>query len=319
MKFQKMASCGMALLLLIGCTACRGCTGEYTPPDESAPETTAVMTMEEAATTEPETTEQPETTSVSVEETIVTETETTAEVPTEAPTQAPTLPSAGDIVPVGYLHCVLELDPYTEVDDSRISIVYPQLDSDTADAKAINDLILGKVQKVVEFADAQAEDFAAEGMDTSCSVHCTKYEIARDDADYLSIVWYGDYFVEMAAHPNNYLDAIIIDKATLTEVTLSDLYTVDDAFSETLKAETADALEEWGQAYLPEDDEMTLNYVRSSMDTEWLLASNKVFDIGTDAYLSEEGLVLALSGMPHAMGDYMEVTVPYEAIAAYQK
>lgn len=304
-----------AMLLAAACTACGGAENLSSIVDSAVTETKA----ETEAVSE-------ETTAPSAETEAPTEAETMAETQpqTDAPTEteAPQ-PSETEPTDTGESGEFITL---TVEDADKISIAYPQLDSGTAEAESINAIIRAHVDEMIEFCQEREDvarlDAIAFGDDERleravCSLSADNFEITWNDEQYLSICWTGYWSLGTAAHPNGFANGLIIDKETLSEVTLTDLYHVDEGFTQavqdTIDAGMADAL---AQKLGTEPEEFA--GMTSTVTTETLQTSNKGFEEGNTAYLTAEGMAISVYTY-HAIGDHCEVIVPFETLNIFRK
>ncbi len=206
-----------------------------------------------------------------------------------------------------------------------INVAYPKLDGSTAEADAINRLIAAHVEEMAaycnEVTDYYRKELGSTGYDNPdeivCDLYARQYEILRDDAEYLSIIWRTTSYVSPAgAHPNNALSGLVIDKHTLQPVTLSDLYNVNDAFLKAADTCTrAAVLVRCGDQIEQEGIDPSVLY--SLLKDDLQNAGGEAFGSMTFA-LTEKG-VLINPGIAHVYGDYIDVEIPYEMIEACRK
>ncbi len=218
-------------------------------------------------------------------------------------------------------------EPYPGYEDAKlISVVYPQANETSAQAQAINALIQERVQAMLTYcqdaADALREEALQYGSDdlyqnASCSLHISDYEITRSDADYLSIVWHGEYFLSSAAHPNLFAQGLVIDKKTMTAVSLSDLYEMTPEFYEVIRneaeARTAAALVEKHGGTEADYADVTAYIYEFVLPT----AGETIIDSHMFA-LTDSGIIVDVF-VTHAIGDYVEIHIPFEALEDFRK
>ncbi len=218
-------------------------------------------------------------------------------------------------------------EPYPGYEDAKmISVVYPQANETSAQAQAINALIQDRVQAMLTYcqdaADALREEALRYGIDdlyqnASCSLHVSDYEITRSDADYLSIVWHGEYFLSSAAHPNLFAQGLVIDKKTMTAVSLSDLYEMTPEFYEVIRNE---AEARTAAALVQKFGGTEADYANAAPSIyEFVLptAGETIIDSHMFA-LTDSGIIVDAS-IPHVFGDYVEIHIPFETIERFRK
>ncbi len=291
---------------------------------EDATETTQTSEAAEtsAGTTTSSTTQTIMQTSVVTETTIMTDTQ--PETVTETSQEVCSVPLQTEALT--FRTQTIE-EPYPDyADANRIELAYPLANETSAQANAINTLIQERVQAMLSYcqnaADALREEALQYGYDdlyqnASCSLHVSDYEITRNDADYLSIVWHGEYFLSSAAHPNLFAQGLVIDKNTMTMVTLSDLYEMTPEFYEVIQneasARTAAALvQKFGGT---EAD--YANAAPSIYEFVLPMAGETIIDSHMFA-LTDSGIIVDAIIL-HVFGDYVEIHIPFEAIENFRK
>ncbi len=299
MKKLKFIPVLTAMLLALAFTACSGEEEEeeeedhtFSVADRHPPESTAPAITETEASTE---------TSETVETQAPTETETSAE--TQAPTETETTTETQSAV--SYKEMTVHDKHNTE------SYVRYPLQEGGKDADAVNALIRARVDEML--ASIYAEDLDVPDVEWTCNIYVENYEITRDDEKYLSILWTGDWFHSLAAHPNNFAQGIIIDKSTMTEVKLTDLYTVDEAFVQKVQAQVDAQL----HSVLAEKFDISTDDVKeitSEVTLDGLVQSGTQFGYGIPVCLAENGVIFSVY-VPHYIGDHCEIEIPYEELA----
>ncbi len=292
MNLRSLAA-GSALALTLTLTAC----GSQSDPKTSSVIETTITTQTTTGTeiSSEETTEAP------TETEATTEAETEVLTETQAPTEAPT-----EVQPVQYQ----EMTAYDTV-NTESYVRYP-MQVGGKDADTINALIKLRVDEMLAYI--HDEDHDVPDVEWTCNIYVGNYVITRDDEKYLSILWTGDWFHSLAAHPNNFAQSIIIDKETLTEVKLSDLYTIDEAFvsrvQEQVNAQLHDVL---AAKYDISPDE--IREVRASEVTaDALLQSGTGFGYGLPVCLTDDGILVSVC-VPHYIGDHCEIEIPQTALS----
>ncbi len=297
MKLLRFIAADSALALSLCLTACGN---KPQTPAESATETTASQTTQTATETETTTDTQ-----ASTEAETATETEAPTETETSTETEAPTETTTESQSSVGYK----EMTAYDAV--NKDSYVRYPMQEGGKDADAVNVLIKTRVDEMLAYI--HDEDHAVPDVEWTCNIYVGNYEITRDDDKYLSILWTGDWFHSLAAHPNNFAQGIIIDKSTMTEVRLTDLYTVDETFVQKVQAQVDaklhGALAEKFDVSTDEVSEIT-----STVTLDGLLQSGTKFDYGTPVCLTENGVILSVT-VPHYIGDHCEIEIANDVLS----
>lgn len=192
----------------------------------------------------------------------------------------------------------------TSHNNSNISILYPQFK--TKNKNSVNDLIINFVENFA--SNVYVSDYV------NLNLEVEKYNITYYDGNLLSIVFEANGYVSTAAYPNNFLYAINIDIGSVSIISLSDIYSVDDAFSSIIDNDfyeqfVPQKLKEWG---INEDSDSyerykeDLSYV-GPLNLEGSLANEKKY------YLQEDSVIICVT-IPHAVGDYFQVEVKYSEL-----
>lgn len=136
-----------------------------------------------------------------------------------------------------------------------------------------------------------------------------EYRITCQREDLLSIVFEGLYNDRTAAHPMHLFFTLNIEPQSGETITFSDRYAIDDALYETFAACAERDITENAGGTWPEgwgtfsdticDKDSFLNGMRTSLD----------FSV----FFTEEGVGISYP-VPYALGDHMEVILPYDAL-----
>lgn len=294
-------------------------TAESTAEDVTATTQISKMTEVSAGTTTASTTQTTMETSIVTETTIMTDTQT--ETVTETSQEICSVPLQTETLTFRTQTIV---EPYPDYADAKkIELAYPQANETSAEADAINALIQERVQAMLNYcqdaADAIREEALQYGNDdlyqnASCSLHVSDYEITRNDADYLSIVWRGDYYLYNAAHPNLFAQGLVIDKKTMTAVSLSDLHDVNaEMITEELIARSPAAFaEKFGGSASDYADFAVVTYQESLLTAGKNIIDGHMFAL-TDSGIIVDGFVT------HSIGDYVEIHIPFESLEEFKK
>lgn len=140
-----------------------------------------------------------------------------------------------------------------------------------------------------------------------CAERTIRITCQREDL--LSIVFEGLYNDRTAAHPIHLFFALNIEPKSGETVAFSDRYAIDDALYETFAACAERDITENAGGTWPEgwgtfsdticDKDSFLNGMRTSLD----------FSV----FFAEEGVGISYP-VPYALGDHMEVILPYDAL-----
>ncbi len=288
--------------LLLSATACAG--AKNPTKTESSTETALSPTAPTQSTEDaPQETEAP---------TLPTEAASTEPAPTDAPTEEPE--TEAETISAGSLELEFTQSSTSgELGGLTYTISYPEVSTDPAYETAFNDLISSAVASLISYGEGiDYED------DRNVTLTVNQYNITRNDSEYLSILWVGDYFVETAAHPNIFTESIIIDKSSMQIVSIGELYTLNEAFAETVNAEIdANLIPMLAEKLGVMDSELADAGVSGSVDINMLIQDT--MEVGTEysAWLTDDGVAFAVS-IAHVYGDYCPVVVPYETLAAYE-
>ncbi len=293
MKKLKFIPLLTAMLLALGFTACSGEEEDptFSVADRHPPETTAPAITETEASAE--TSETPQTQAT-------TEAETPEE--TQAPTETETTTETQSAV--SYKEMTVHDKHNTE------SYVRYPMQEGGKDADAVNALIKAKADEML--ASIHDEDLDIPDVEWTCNIYAD-YEITRDDEKYLSILWTGDWFVSYAPHPNQFAQGLIIDKSTMTEVKLTDLYTVDEAFVQKVQTQVDAKLHgALAEKFDVSTDEVSA--ITSDVTIEGFVQNGTQFDCIIPVCLAENGVIFSVY-VPHYIGDHCEIEIPYAELS----
>lgn len=197
-----------------------------------------------------------------------------------------------------------EMRLYTEAPNpkSSVKIAYPRFTG--GDREALNALVYTKVQGLVD-----SDYFAntALSIDYQCAV-------TLHNSKMVSMVFWGSSDVEGSLHPFADLIALNVDLASLTEVRLADLYTVDAAFEQTF----------FDKAFFP--TRPLTSYDATSFPEMLLLqtAENQgvtafSYPEGVSCFLKPEGIVLSMGAVHVTGSDHFEAQLRYADIQRFYR
>jgi hypothetical protein len=194
-------------------------------------------------------------------------------------------------------------ETYTE---EGITIKFPQLNKANNEAKAdsVNKIIQESIRMKLDSLRMGQEDMGAFFVDL-------KYETTGYDNKVLSIVYQGTSNFEKSAYPANIYYMKNISLGEVDALTLKDIFVIDDNFIEAFKS----------GSYSPSRDDLDLEKsgvnIKETIESQY---SNKdlmdYFEKQEVNYkLTMEGVILSIE-VPHAIGDHLEMAIPYEAVEA---
>jgi hypothetical protein len=194
-------------------------------------------------------------------------------------------------------------ETYTE---EGITIKFPQLNKASNEAKAdsINKVIQESIRMKLDSLRKGQKDMGAFSLDL-------KYEIAGYDNKVLSIFYQGTSHFEKAAYPVNIYHTQNITLGEVNTLALKDIFIIDDRFVEAFKSGN----------YSPSRDDLDLEKsgvnLKETIESQY---SNKelvnLFQKQEVNYkLTMYGVIISIE-VPHAIGDHLEMAIPYEAVEA---
>lgn len=194
-------------------------------------------------------------------------------------------------------------ETYTE---KGITIEFPLLNKANNEAKvdSVNKVIQDSIKTKLDSLRMGEEDMGAFSLDL-------KYEITGYDNKVLSIVYKGISYFEKTAYPVNiyYTQNITLDE--VDTLILKDIFVIDDQFIEAFKS----------GIYSPSRDDLNLEKsginLKETIESQY---SNKelmsIFQKQELNYkLTMHGVILSIE-VPHAIGDHLDMEIPYEEVEA---
>ncbi len=209
--------------------------------------------------------------------------------------------------------------------ENRILFEYPQFDESVDDAEKYNLLITDFVGCALD--NIGHDDFNGElnvnhdGWDyeeiTGLSAEI-KYEITRNDSEYLSVVFDGIPYYKGAAHPYHYFNVLILDVKNCKLLSLSDLYVIDDGFIDIMR----DNYKKQMVAYLNDLNCTAKEYSELYKDNAYykdvLSRTNKNTNGGYECFLTENELGISFP-IAHALGEHFEVYIDFDKLINFKK
>lgn len=190
---------------------------------------------------------------------------------------------------------------YTE---EGINIKFPQITnaSDKAKSDLINKAIQESILSKLDSLRMGQDDMGTFSLDL-------KYEITGDDNKVLSISYEGTSHFEKAAYPVNiyHTQNITLDEAYT--LPLKDIFIIDDNFIEAFKS----------GMYSPSRDDLDLEKsgvnLKETIENQYSNEdlANLFKNDQANYKLTTYGVILSVE-VPHAIGDHLEMAIPYEGV-----
>ncbi|MDF2544400.1 MAG: hypothetical protein K0S47_4118 [Herbinix sp.] len=191
-----------------------------------------------------------------------------------------------------------------DIQEDGIVGQYPQLVDSSNQEKEdeINKIIIDDIMGLIEAKKSEAEKPSDLLLNIS-------YGISGLPNKVLSISYLGNSYVEGSAYVQNFYHSLNISLGEIYRVPLNELFEVEDFFVKQFKS----------GLYSPYSDGLNLEDAGTSLydlisaeyDSEAL--SNLFNNEDVDYILKEQGVLLSIE-VPHALGDHLEMAIPYEAI-----
>lgn len=177
---------------------------------------------------------------------------------------------------------------------SSVSIKYPQLGG--GDYSKANRIIQDAVKNYP--TSVYGDNYADLVLDMN-------YQIALDDNSMLSIVFAGIGNVRAAAHPNNTLFTVNVNVDSGKKLSLEDSYQIDEKFIRIFK-------EQWRAQSNTEISDYIFTLTEEELKNQLTAADSAGSTVYS--YFTDKNLGISFP-VPHAIGDHVEVTIPYHEIA----
>lgn len=194
-----------------------------------------------------------------------------------------------------------EILTYTDAPNEKsfINIQYPHFFDKNLDD--INAMVLEKVESFLEYPATAYPGFGLT-IDYQASVTLQNSKI-------VSIIFWGESFVEKAAHSFDDIVCLNIDLQTMKEITLADLYKIDQNFKKIF----------FEKAFFPQNPVTSFDEDSFSEVLTYLGPTMQTIDPFDymSCFFKPDGIVLS-STMAHATGcDHFEAQLSYEDIQQY--
>ncbi len=137
--------------------------------------------------------------------------------------------------------------------------------------------------------------------------------VTRKDEQYISLFYEGLFNVKSTAHPLHIAEGLMINAETGEILHLSDLYTVDEAFAESVCEYSHEhGAEQHADKLGISDEEIPAELFAETPEhmLEWLLHYAEPYTTAT-VFMYPDALAFSFP-VGHALGDHAEVCIPYE-------
>jgi hypothetical protein len=134
------------------------------------------------------------------------------------------------------------------------------------------------------------------------------YDYQNNSGSVLSIQYLGTYYKKSMIYPVNFYHGVTLSLDNAQIVPLSDLFVIDKAFVEAFK----------NGMYAPLTEDLGLETMAKEL-IEQQYTDEELIEIFSQAdaeyFLHGQGLILSV-GVPHAIGDHIEMAINYEVLEA---
>ena len=189
--------------------------------------------------------------------------------------------------------------------NSVIGIEYPSFSGDGSDQ--LNQMIMQKVQ-----------GWAALDPDYPVGSAWTvdyKSAVTFLNSKFVSVIFWGESYIEHGAHPTEDLWELNVDLATMQEVALSDMYSLDSDFQSAV----------FNTGRYPDDpvactvcDMSDYTDVLNQIKSDDSMNPFSWDPIEVTYYMVSGGIVFSMS-VPHALGDHLEVQLDSSQVQQFYK
>ncbi len=190
------------------------------------------------------------------------------------------------------------------LNEDGITATYPVFveTNDQEKADKLNDLILADVNDYIE----KMTEAASEAGDLTITMSCEFQEL---NSSFVSIKYLGDYSGTEMAYPVSFYHSLMLDFEAVEQVSLSDLFTIDENFVSTFLDGN----------YTPYTED--LNLEDSGVDVAEAITSmysdSDLLPLFSDKnasfYINQQNLELSVA-VQNAIGDHIEMSIPIEWI-----
>lgn len=219
-----------------------------------------------------------------------------------------------------------------KTEENRIYFNYPQFKESVVDTRKLNEIIIAFVESTLqEMCEGgfkgnlkdSPENWKWDNTSYLLQAMNINYKIERNDLDYFSVTFEGDYNNKEASHPINYFNSLTIDLKKREPVTLSDLYRIDTDFVSLIQKKLRKQI----QSELLENEIILSDEIPESVkellsyDNTLLLDSlhqaNKNSDYGFYSFLTDTALGISIP-LEHVIGNHFEIMIAYEELESFK-
>lgn len=216
-------------------------------------------------------------------------------------------------------------------DYRHITIAYPSFAGNTAVNAAVEEFTGKMICEYIEGSWAP-EEGAPEAAIQFDLPECPEQDedtvlwvemdcsVTRRDAGFISIFFEGIFNVKGTAHPTHIAEGLILDAKTGEIQHLSDLYTVDEAFAESV----CEYIHEYGAEQHAQKLGISVEEVPAEtfaetpeLMLEWLLHYEEPYTT-TTVFMYPDALAFSLP-VGHALGDHSEIRIPYDELEQFAR
>ncbi len=330
MKYRNMLTMLLTAAMLTVMTGCSKDAAEHSESEQTA--SAQMQTTAESAGTE----ETGATRKVSLDGKPVETFPTAVPLPsetTQTPTETETTAAPAETAYPDFSDAALKRYAFENSETRFVNCAYPEFGTEMEHADAVNSIIREFAEELIRentsvstwtTKDEPAVFDLTWGADAPCTEESdalvsfnADYTITRIDEKYISILFKSDYYMLRAAYPFTDAQGLVIDMQTLKAVPLADLYTVDEAFAAQvqLSAKQGRIPSLADKLGVPED---MIPAESGSPSLEKLTEANTSARTQLSVFMCPDSLGFILPTL-HAMGDYYELTIPYEELEQFAK
>lgn len=331
MKHKKILTIILSAALLTALTGCSEGSLQHSEPEHTE-------LAETETTAEPAETEQTGTTRKVSADGKPVETFPSAVLPPPETTEAETTETAASAAPAEQSHpdfsdAAVKRYAAENSETRSVSFAYPEFGAELEHANEVNAIVRQFSEDLIkEYTSVSTWTTKDEppvfdltwGMeapvteDSEALVNFdADYTITRMDERYVSVLFEGFYYMSRAAYPFTTAEGLVIDMQTLKAVSLTDLYTVDEAFANFVH----DASDQYKQTVLAEKLGVSPEQLLGGTvypDLENLTEANTSARTSISVFMYPDSLGICIP-IQHALGDHYEITIPYEELETFAR
>ncbi len=330
MKYRNMLTLLLTAVMLTVMTGCSEDTAEHSEPEQTA--SAQMQTAAESAGTE----ETGATRKVSLDGKPVETFPTAVPLPpetTQASTETETTAATAETAYPDFSDAALKRYAFENSETRFVNCAYPEFGTEMEHADAVNAIVREFAEELIRentsVSTWTTKDEAPVfdltwGADAPCTEESdalvsfnADYTITRMDEKYVSILFKSDYYMLRAAYPFTDAQGLVIDMLAMKAVSLADLYTVDEAFTEFVH----DAADQHKQTALAEKLGVSPEGLLGGTvypDLETLTEANTSARTSISVFMYPDSLGISIP-IQHALGDHYEITIPYEELEQFAK